>query len=256
MSSTKPRAQLPELRPARDRPNVFYGDITATDPHFRAALRRLMDAGAKRFCDIGGGGRPVVKLPELAEHELDYVVFDASQSQLDRTPAGYQLFLGDVLEADSVSRFVREHGSFDAVVTRWTAEHMPDGRRFHEHVYSILRPGGTAVHHFPTLYSLPFVVNRLLSEDISKALHARAAADSANKFPAYYSWCRGPTARQLQRIESLGYSIERYVGYFGHGWYARVPPLHAAHRAAARWLLEHPMPSLTSFALAVLERPA
>jgi hypothetical protein len=35
-----------------------------------------------------------------------------------------------------------------------------------------------------------------------------------------------------------------------------VPPVHAVHKAVARTLLKHPVPSLTSFALAVLVRPA
>jgi SAM-dependent methyltransferase len=256
MSSTEARVALPALRTAKDRPSVFYGGRTASDPHFRAELRRLMDAGATRFCDVGGGASPVIGLSKRDERGLDYVVFDASQSQLDRTPPGYQLFLGDVLDPSSVSRFVQEHGSFDVVVSRWTAEHMPDGRRFHEHVYSMLRPGGTAVHLFPTLYALPFVLNRLLSQDLSKALHSRAFPNSRTKFPAYYSWCRGPTKRQLQRIESVGYAIDRYVGFFGHGMYVRIPPLHAAHGAVARMLLDHPVANLTSFALAVLSRPA
>src|SRR2546425_921567 len=38
-----------------------------------------------------------------------------------------------------------------------------------------------------------------------------------------YSWCRGPTGRQLRRIEALGFSVERYVGSFGHALYRRLP---------------------------------
>lgn len=255
MSSTKSPARLPELRADARRPNVYYGDLTAADPHFRAELRRLMDEGARRFCDVGGGASPVVGLSKLEERGLDYVVFDASQSQLDRTPPGYQLFLGDILDSASVGQFAEQHGSFDVIVSRWTAEHMPDGRRFHEHVFSLLRPGGTAVHLFPTLYAFPFLLNRLLSQDLSRAIHARAFPNSRTKFPAYYSWCRGPTGRQLRRLESVGFRVARYVGCFGHGMYGRVAPLHRAHKAVARMLLEHPVPSFTSFAVAVLVRP-
>jgi SAM-dependent methyltransferase len=256
VSSTESHLALPELRPAKERPGVYFGDLTGPDPHFYAELRRLMDAGEKRFCDIGGGGSPVVGLRGVEKRGLDYVVFDASQIQLDRTPPGYQLFLGDALDPGSVSRFTGQHGTFDVVVSRFTAEHMSDGRRFHEHVFSILRPGGTAVHVFPTLYSAPFVLNRLLSQDLSKAIHDRAFPGSRNKFPAYYSWCRGPTTHQLRQLESIGYSIERYVGFFGHTFYKRFRPLDRVHKASARMLLNHPLPSLTSFALAVLVRPA
>jgi SAM-dependent methyltransferase len=235
---------------------VFYGSFTAVESHFRRALSDLIDDGAKCFCDVGGGGTPVVRLARIRDSDLKYVVVDISQSQLDRVPAGYPLVLGDILDAQTVSSVLEQHGPFDVAISRWSAEHMRDGRVFHEHVFSLLRPGGVAVHLFPTLYALPFLANRLLLQQWSAAIHHWLFPKAKFKFPAYYSWCRGPTRRQLERIEAIGFSVERYVGFYGHSFYAPIKPLHRAHKRFTAMLVEHPNAGATSFALAVLRRPA
>jgi SAM-dependent methyltransferase len=234
---------------------VSYGPVQDAEPLFRAQLRTLMEGGAMRFCDVGGGKKPIASLAEIERSGLDYVVFDASQEELDKAPAGYHTFQGSIIDEDAVSRLVRERGPFDVVMSRWTAEHIPDGKRFHEQVFTMLRPGGTAVHFFPTLYSLPFLFNRLLSPQASAALLFRANPWRHTKFLAYYSWCRGPSEKQTRRLEEIGFSVEHYVGFFGHGFYARVKPLDVAHKAVANVLLDHPLPSMTSFAMVVLTRP-
>ena len=73
--------------------------------------------------------------------------------------------------------------------------------------------------------------------------------------PPYYSWCRGPSDRQLRRLESVGFAVLRYTGYYGHGFYERFAPLAAAQRAFNSLMLAHPLPAMTSFALVVLRRP-
>lgn len=208
--------------------------------------------GAERCCEVGGGARPVVSLTEIQRRGVDYIVFDQGQ---ERAPAGYRCFQGDVLDAGRVHELVERHGPFDVVISRWTAEHVAEGRAFHAKVFDMLRPGGTAIHFFPTLYSLPFVVNRALSHELSSVLLSRTLKARKVKFPARYSWCRGPTRRQIESLQALGYVIERYVGFFGHNYYASVKPLHRAQRRLSDLLLEHPRPSMTSFALLVMRRP-
>jgi hypothetical protein len=249
------RAAAFPLRQSQSLPNVAFGHVAACEPHFWAHVHRLLDEGATTICDIGGGARPIVSLEQVRDRGLRYVVFDASVDQLERTPPEYTMVGGDALDGQAIAGLVAEHGPFDAVFSRWTAEHMRSGRLFHEHVFQMLRPGGHAVHYFPTLYSLPFLVNRVLSDETSRALLSRAAPSRKVKFPAYYSWCRGPTRRQLQRLEGVGFEIERYLGFFGHSLYLSVPPVHRAHQALTKLLLRWPQADLTSFALAVLRRP-
>jgi hypothetical protein len=216
----------------------------------------LLESGVTRVCDVGGGAHPVVELPRIRRLRLEYTVFDLSPGQLDRAGSGYETWSGNVLDRGDVAELVRSRGPFDLALSRWTAEHMSDGRLFHENVYAMLRPGGTAIHLFPTLYSLPFVVNHVLSTDLSERLLFWAFPRRHTKFPTHYSWCRGPTHRQITRLESIGYELVRYTGFFGHDFYRKLGPLHHANGLLAATLTKHPLPSLTSFSLVVLRRPA
>jgi SAM-dependent methyltransferase len=238
---------------------VAYAKSGAAEGLMRAELRRLMSTGVTQFCDLGAGANPVVPLSKVNELGLEYVIFDRSREELDKAPTGYNSFVGDISDASAVSALLQRHGPFDVVLSRWTAEHVPDGKLFHEHVFQLLRPGGTAIHLFPTLYSPVFVVNRLMprrfsAQVLKRVSRNRETGGRQSKFYAYYSWCRGPSRRQLGRLESVGYSVTRYVGFFGHGYYKRVRPLHLAHELQTGILLRHPLPSITSFAMVVLLR--
>jgi SAM-dependent methyltransferase len=235
---------------------VAYARSASADAMFRDHIRAALDAGARSVCDVGGGAKPTVPLERIAERQLSYVVLDVSAEQLERAPGGYARMAASITDRDAVASLAQERGPFDLVVSRWTAEHVRDGRAFHEGVHTLLRPGGTAVHLFPTLYALPFVVNRLLTPALSSAVLFRTCPGRHAKFPPYYSWCRGPSPRQLRRIESVGFTIDSYTGFFGHDFYASVPPLRAAHRWAAERLVAHPRPTLTSFAVVALTRAA
>jgi hypothetical protein len=240
------------LGPAEEVTAVSYARASDAELTFWRELDGLLDGGAKRVCDIGGGAKPAMSLKRIHELEIDYLVLDESQAQLDRAPAGYEGRALDILDARAVAELVRERGPFDLVLSRWTAEHMRDGRRFHENVRIMLRPRGTALHYFPTLYALPFLANRMMPEDLSASLLFGLFRKRKVKFPARYSWCRGPTRGQLTGLHDCGYSVDRYYGFFGHGFYARVSPLQAVERLFAKVLVKHPVPLATSFAVVVL----
>jgi Methyltransferase domain len=234
---------------------VEYHPSVCAQQHFWQEVQRALHDGAERWCDVGGGAKPVLNPAQIERWQLDYVLLDASQEQLDRAPGAYTKSRADILDP-AVTSGLLAGGQFDVVVSRWTAEHVSDGRRFHEAIFNLLAPGASAVHFFPTLYSLPFVANLLLPSALSDALLRHAEPGRTAKFPPHYRWCRGPTARQLRRLESVGYQVERYVGYFGHHFYDSVPPLRRAQRALSATLVKHPLAALTSFALVVLRRPA
>ncbi|MGL4462224.1 MAG: class I SAM-dependent methyltransferase, partial [Planctomycetia bacterium] len=159
--------------------------------------------------------------------------------------------------------------SFDLVVSRMVCEHIADPAAFHGNVLKLLAPGGTAVHFFATLYSPPLVVNWLapdwLTRPVLHWLQPHRRDDGVNgKFPAYYRWCVGPLGFQLRRFERLGYVVDDYTGYFGHsgsatlgpGYYDVVPPLRALHESFTAFLLRHPHPLLTTYAVVVLRKPS
>ncbi len=239
-------------------PSVEYFDAARRDAYsdFRDTLRRIVrDEGARRLCDVGGGANPTFPLDEVREKGLAYTLLDISQAELDKAPAGYEKVRADI----GASAFSLD-GDFDLVMSQQLAEHVRDGEAFHRNVFRLLRPGGRAVHYFPTLFSLPLVVNRVLPEVLLQRMIEtlwphRASEGKHARFPAWYSWCLGPGDVQFRRFASLGYEVERYAGFFGHSYYNAIPPLRDAHRWISSKIVDHPVWLLTSGAVVVLRRP-
>jgi 2-polyprenyl-3-methyl-5-hydroxy-6-metoxy-1,4-benzoquinol methylase len=218
--------------------------------------RRILANGAKRILEVGAGANPLFDEAFVAEHGLDYTILDISATELAKAPDSYRKVVADIC-ADALEVGAR----YDFVFSRMLAEHVPDGRAFHRNTFALLAPGGRAFHFFPTMWAPPFVLNRLLPERLAEAvLHAvqpgRERAGKLAKFPAFYSWCRGPTPAQLQRFRSLGYEVESYVGFFGHGaYYLKFPRLLRLHNRIVERLIAHPVAVLTSFAQITLKKP-
>jgi 2-polyprenyl-3-methyl-5-hydroxy-6-metoxy-1,4-benzoquinol methylase len=213
----------------------------------------VLQYSAIKICDIGGGANPILPLQFIHDNHLDCTVLDISSAELDKAPEGYKKLIQDI-EAES---FIPAN-QFDLVITKMIAEHLRDGRLFHKNIFSMLKPGGIAVHYFPTLYALPFLVNRLVPEKLSSVMldiFLPRNRYQLGKFHAHYSWCYGPTPSMLRMLTETGYEIVLYKGFFGHIYYTRIPVLRNLHRVYTRYLVNHPTPYLTSFAQVVLRRP-
>ena len=221
---------------------------------FDSYLMQLIESlEAKSICDIGGGRNPQLELEYVRERAIDYTVLDIAQEELDNAPAEYSKLRADIGSKD----FVCER-EFDFVFSRMVAEHIKDGEQFHRNVFKMLKPGGVAFHFFPTLYSLPFVVNRMIPEWLSdRVLSLVAPRDRVQhgKFPAYYSWTYGPTRNQIAKLESIGYEVVRYAAGFGHGYYQRLPVLRSFGEMLTRRFVRRPNYLLCSFAYLVMRRP-
>jgi hypothetical protein len=74
------------------------------------------------------------------------------------------------------------------------------------------------------------------------------------KFKAYYDWCYGPTESNIRRLQNIGYDIQQYIGFFGHGYYEEYGPIQWIHEKETNLLLKHPNPNLTSYAFLILAR--
>lgn len=211
----------------------------------------------RRVVELGGGANPSFDTDFIEQRKIEYTLLDISREELEKAPDNYSKVQADVCDSKfSVGQ------EYDLAFSRMLAEHVRDGEQFHRNVHSLLRPGGIAIHFFPTLYAPPFVANYLLPEKAAAwLLHAlqpgRQNSGRHGKFPAYYQWCRGPTSAQIKRFESLGFEVESYVGSFGHRpYYQKIPVLRDMHGALAGWLSRHAIPELTSFALVVLVKKA
>lgn len=225
-----------------------YGDF------LRGLIR---EHGAKRIGELGGGANPALPLDYVREQGLSYVLADISPEELAKAPPGYATRV-----LDMTAREAGTDGEFDFVFSRMLAEHVSDPVQFHTNVRRMLKPGGVAFHFFPTLYAPPFVLNLMVPEALSSWLlnrlqPGRESSGNHGKFVAYYRWCRGPSAPQIARLESVGFRVLRYTGFFGHKpYYRKFPPLLALHSRLAEWLCRHPWPRLTSFAYVVLQKTA
>jgi SAM-dependent methyltransferase len=237
---------------------VRYELASASWSMFPAFLdRALAGREVRSICELGAGARPALSLEQIERAGVAYRIVDVSADELAKAPDGYDKVCADVASAEFESP-----GIFDLVLSKMLVEHLTVPARFHRNVLAMLRPGGRAFHFFPTLYAPPLVVNRLLPESVTgpilRAVQPGIRENEGNhgKFRPYYRWCRGPTEAQLRRLASVGFEVEEYVGFFGHPYYERVPPLQRASDRIAAQLVRHPVPLLTSYAQVVLRRPA
>jgi len=218
-----------------------------------ALHHQIQTRSLKRLCEVGGGANPALSLEFCQTHRLEYTILDVSAEELAKAPIGYRKVVADLCD-DSV---LGGAGTFDLVFSKMLAEHVVDPRAFHRNVWRLLVNGGIALHFFPTLYALPFVANRLMPEALSSRMVR--LVDSRDqmmqlKFPAFYRWCRGPSQRQLGRFRALRYRVLEYHGFFGHGYYNRIPMLRRAVDRVADLLVKHPLPDLTSYAFVILQK--
>ena len=220
--------------------------------HFTRRLHETVEGlrGGK-VCELGGGARPALELEFLRRHDVSCLVVDVSESELRKAPPGYDTLLGDV----SSSRLAtgRHDGGYDLVFSRVLAEHVPDAWRFHRNSRALLRPGGRAMHFFPTLWWPPFLANRLLPERLAETILLRIEpwrerSGDRGKFPAYYHWCYGPTGRQVQRFAAAGFAVEHCVAYFGEATHMPGRLLQKVNSLWTEAMLRHPNYHFTSYA--------
>jgi SAM-dependent methyltransferase len=213
--------------------------------------------GSRAVLEIGAGANPTLPVEFVRSRGLRYTTNDISQQELDKADPIYQRLHHDFSECDPPAEL---HGAFDLVFSRMVNEHVRNGERYYRNIAAVLQPGGITTHWFSTLYSFPFLANRLIPEFVSKLLlrfFSPRDEFTHGKFAAYYSWGRGPTRAMIRRFEALGFEVIEYGGYFGHLYYrGKMAALHALELKKARWLAEHPIPQLTSYARVILRKKA
>lgn len=214
---------------------------------FGERLRALVDRYPEaRVLELGGGRAPSFTPASIAAGIASYTVNDISEAELALLPSGYDTACFDV--TGDVSAFA---GKYDVVFSRTLAEHVRDGRAMHRNGLALLRPGGVAFHMMPTLYSSPFVLNRLLPEALSRRiLHAMfpRRRSSEPKFPAHYSWCVGNRERMARMLGTLGYRDVHIRTFYGHDYYKKFPGLRELDRAIAGWAARRDWSSYGSYA--------
>ena len=215
---------------------VYMLDYASTLDELIAALP---DGAA--VAELGSGANPrLASHPRVVAGEVELLQVDISQVELDKAPAGHKV-CGDVAaEGFSLGR------SVDLACSQMLAEHVGDGEQFLRNVAGMLAPGGLYLQVSPVLYTLPFIVNRIVPEAFAATLldiFQPRDHDRHGKFPARYSLCRGPGKGQLRALDRVGLRLVAARGYFGHNYYRRVPLAHDLSRSSRRRWRATPCPS-------------
>jgi SAM-dependent methyltransferase len=250
------RVATSAAKPAHVRFAVEHDRLVAPQGFRDAVVELIRRHGVKDVCEVGGGANPLLTPGEIADLGLNYVVVDISPEELAKADPAHTTIIADIAGAEPPVL-----SAFGLVFSQMLAEHLRDGAAFHRNVFRMLKPGGLAFHLYPTLYSLPRVINRLAPERLATSLLAHFNPDrdltgQQVKFPAWYSWCEGPTWRQIRRLESIGFEVLDFVGIFGHsGYYSHVPAISNIHKRISRFLCRHEVAWQTSFATVLLRKP-
>ena len=217
-------------------------------------IKLILSKDRPDIIEIGAGRSPLFTAVELPENVSCYTINDLSQRELDLAPGEWRTACFDI--CGDVERL---RSRYDVVFTRMLAEHVPDGYRFHSNVFSLLKPGGIAFHFMPTLYSPPFVINKILPERLSgwivRAFFENRTEDGIPKFPAHYSMCYGKSARQIERYRSIGYADADIRTFYGHGYFLKIPVLRELDRALTNFAYHRGLTWLGSYAYVKLVKP-
>lgn len=176
--------------------------------------------------ELGAGRRPSFAIADLPGTIRSYTVNDISEGELALLPAGYDKACFDV--SGDASSF---RNNYDVVFSRFLAEHVPDGEAMHRNVYSVLKDGGVAFHLLPTLYAVPFTINKMIPEALSRWVLRTFTSQHVYgpKFPAPYSACYSNPRRMVMMLRSIGYRDVQFQNFYGHLYYQKIPLVNRLH---------------------------
>jgi SAM-dependent methyltransferase len=184
-------ASLGHSRPKRRAPNPFDWSRSVAERIERAVLgnysietvyrdtiRNSLKDGAL-VLDAGAGERCV-----YANRSLRVIGSDTLLGDLRNNRDIQCAVLAD-LEGD----FPFRPNSLDAVTACYLAEHIHDCKQFVRNVASVLRPGGKIFLLFPCRYAPFAVINRLVSNKLTKKMLQHFCENSHGGFPTTYNNC-------------------------------------------------------------------
>jgi SAM-dependent methyltransferase len=159
-------------------------------------------------------------------------VNDILEDELARAPASFHKSCFDI--ASPLPEDVAL-GAYDLIFSRMVFEHVRDGRQAWSNCLRLLAPGGVAFAFVPTLWSPPFVANRIIPEQISTQLLRKIDADRTQektpKFPAFYDLCRADEKVVGPVLRAIGFREVAVVPFFGTPYFPVVPIVKHVARA-------------------------
>lgn len=228
----------------------FENDSAWAWRNYKAVIAAyLADPRVRHVCEIGGGRSPLFEAEELRQFNVEYTVLDVSQAELDLAGPDYQKLCCNIEDTD-------REPEFDLMFSKMVMEHVGDARRAYENIHDKLKPGGICLSFHPTLFALPFIVNLLFPEALTRwilgaVFPARVSEES--KFPARYSWCFA-SRTITRRLAELGFERATIVPFFGHGYYKSIPILRSLENFSRRLTRRTALTAWASYAYTIVQR--
>jgi SAM-dependent methyltransferase len=183
--------------------------------------------GFERVLEVGGGRSPLFTAEDVKKLGLQYTINDLNQRELDLGPDYAAKVCFDIAGS------VPGEATYDLVFSQMVLEHVVDARAAYRNILHLLGSGGISVVFYPTLYSPPFVINRLLPERVSSSLvrffYKERRDGCVTTHPAYYSWCFG-SSRLSVMLRELGYRETVVLPFYGHEYFKGFPVLNILDR--------------------------
>ncbi|MGY2051380.1 class I SAM-dependent methyltransferase [Methylobacterium sp. JK268] len=216
-------ATLAELVGSDRLPRRTEAAWTRLKPTLEGLIRALP---AHRVLEIGGGRHPFFSRAETERLGFALTVNDIDPAELRYAPPGMDVRVFDVARPLDAALLGE---TYDLVYSRMVFEHVKDAETAWRNVHALLRPGGVGFAFVPTLYSPPFLLNRLLPDGLTgralRLLDRSRNPDEIPKFPAYYAWCRASQAVLAPRLRRLGFGEVEVVPFYGTPYFPAVPGL-------------------------------
>ena len=222
----------------------------AWDTHTDRVKQLIASVPSADVIEIGAGRGPTFTRDSVPDSVSSYTINDIDQGELDLAPQGFLTECFDVCGDDIPD------ARYDVAFSKMLAEHVPDGPKFHSNILKLLKPGGVAFHFFPTLYSPPFVINKLLPNRLAWALLNTFSSKRTQKFPAYYSMCHGASEKLTKQLQDIGYAEVRLETFYGHTYFRSIPIVRTIDDALTRFAYRRGIRLLGSYAFLTVKKHA
>jgi ubiquinone/menaquinone biosynthesis C-methylase UbiE len=201
----------PWLTRGHNQPYERYPEIVAE--HVNAAHGQVVvDVGGGKTCwfaddiDPGRGTR--------------LIALDCSREELKQNPA-----ISTRVVCDASKALPLGDGEADIVTTRFLLEHLRNVETFIQETGRVLKPGGCAIHIFPSKFSPFAILNQLLPQSLSRALLRRFFPYSVGHcgFQCFYDHCYYSAFERL--LTKHGFTADRILlGYNQSAYYHAFVP--------------------------------
>jgi len=218
--------------------------------HYKSTIQNLIAVlNARTILEIGGGRWPLLDGDEIRSKGIRYVVNDISSSELALAPPYVEKVCFDISQ-ETASDSDHLAGKIDLMFSKMVFEHVSDSHQAYRNIYRLLSPGGVCLNFHPVLYSLPFVVNWMLPEQLSaRLLHLffpYRSPDKVPKHPAKYDHCWVSKGEQ-EELRSIGFRSVYQVPFWHHDYFQKIPGLYHADATLARVAERNNWTGLASF---------